>query len=172
MYTGSSIWTQNVIVENDTSIWIRVRLYGHCIVHKIMCARPTSNEMVKNKCRSHFIARIINLSLTTGKFPSSQKTAIITKFLTKASPDPESLKKYRSVSNLTFVAWHIDLYRSFRFWVMAMFCQNNIFLLICFLTLIGNTTSNQYKYKILDISEFYFVFKKTIKFKWFKPFVK
>ena len=53
---------------------------------------------------SPVITRIVNLSLTTGKFPSSQKSSIITPFLKKASLDPESLKNYRPVSNLTFVS--------------------------------------------------------------------
>ena len=59
-----------------------------------MCARPTSNAIVKNKC----------LSPTTGKFPFSQKSAIITPLLKKASLDPEALTNYRPVSNITFVS--------------------------------------------------------------------
>ena len=52
---------------------------------------------------SPLITRIVNLSLTTGKCPSSQKSAITTPLLKKASLDPESLKKYRPVSNPRFV---------------------------------------------------------------------
>ena len=51
---------------------------------------------------SPVITRIGNLSLTTGKFPSSQKSSIITPLLKKTSLDPELLKNYRPVSNLTF----------------------------------------------------------------------
>ena len=53
---------------------------------------------------SPVITRIVNLSLITGKFSSSQKSATITPLLKKASLDQESLKNYRPVSNLTFVS--------------------------------------------------------------------
>ena len=66
----------------------------HVLPHNIMCARPTSNAIVKNKC----------LSPTTGNFFFSQKSAIITPLLKKASLDPEALTNYRPVSNITFVS--------------------------------------------------------------------
>ena len=67
---------------------------------------PLPTQLLKTNVDilSPVITRIVNLSLTTGKFPSSQKSSIITPFLKKASLDPESLKNYRPVSNLTFVS--------------------------------------------------------------------
>ena len=67
---------------------------------------PLPTQLLKTNVDilSPVITRIVNLSLTTGKFPSSQKSAIITLLLKKASLDPESLKNYRPVSNLTFVS--------------------------------------------------------------------
>ena len=67
---------------------------------------PLPTQLLKTNVDilSPVITRIVNLSLTTGKFPSSQKSAIITPLLKKASLDPESLKNYRPVSNLTFVS--------------------------------------------------------------------
>ena len=67
---------------------------------------PLPTQLLKTNVDilSPVITRIVNLSLTTGKFPSSQKSAIITPLLKKATLDPESLKNYRPVSNLTFVS--------------------------------------------------------------------
>ena len=83
------------------------------ICKTIMCCSTTScvldplpTQLLKTNVDilSPVITRIVNLSLTTGKFPSSQKSAIITSLLMKASLDPESFKNYRPVSNLTFVS--------------------------------------------------------------------
>ena len=70
------------------------------ICKTIMCCPTTScvldplpTRLLKTNVDilSPVITRIVNLSLTTGKFPSSQKSAIITPLLKKASLDPESL---------------------------------------------------------------------------------
>ena len=80
------------------------------ICKTIMCCPTTScvldplpTQLLKTNVDilSPVITRIVNLSLTTGKFPSSQKSAKITPLLKKASLDPKSLKNYRPVSNLT-----------------------------------------------------------------------
>ena len=65
---------------------------------------PLPTQLLKTNVDilSPVITRIVNLSLTTGKCPSSQKSAIITPLLKEASLDPESLKNYRPVSNLNF----------------------------------------------------------------------
>ena len=47
---------------------------------------------------------IINDSLKTGVFPSSYKSAIVTPLLKKHSLDPNDLKNYRPVSNLSFMS--------------------------------------------------------------------
>ena len=54
------------------------------------------------------ITRIVNLSLTTSTFPSQFKSAIVKPLLKKSSLDPENLKNYRPVSNLTFVSKIIE----------------------------------------------------------------
>ena len=83
------------------------------ICKTIMCCPTTScvldplpTQLLKTNVDilSPVITRIVNLSLTTGKFSSPQKSAIITSLLKKASLDPESLTNYRPVSNLTFVS--------------------------------------------------------------------
>jgi hypothetical protein len=51
-----------------------------------------------------FLTLLINASLRDGPLPVSQKHAIITPLLKKASCDPAELKNYRPVSNLTFIS--------------------------------------------------------------------
>ena len=83
------------------------------ICKTIMCCPTTScvlDQLPTQLLKTHVdilspvITRIVNLSLTTGKFPSSQKSAIITPLLKKVLLDPESLKKICPVSNLTFIS--------------------------------------------------------------------
>ena len=47
---------------------------------------------------------IINDSLRSGVFPSIYKSAIVTPLLKKPSLDPNDLKNYRPVSNLSFMS--------------------------------------------------------------------
>ena len=54
------------------------------------------------------ITKIVNLSLATSTFPSQFKSAIVKPFVKKSSLDPENLKNYRPVSNLTFVSKIIE----------------------------------------------------------------
>ena len=87
------------------------------ICKTIMCCPTTScvldplpTQLLKTNVDilSAVITRIVNLSVTSGKCPSSQNSAIITPLLKKASLDPESLKNYRPVSNLTFVSKFLE----------------------------------------------------------------
>ena len=107
-YEPPSVNTPNLI-SSDTFCPVTVEE----ICKTIMCCPTTScvldplpTQLLKTNVDilSPVITRIVNLSLTTGKFPCSQKSAIITPLLKKASLDPESLKNYRPVSNLTFVS--------------------------------------------------------------------
>ena len=50
------------------------------------------------------IVHIINLSLSNGSVPHSMKCAIVSPLLKKPTLDKEILKKYRPVSNLTFLS--------------------------------------------------------------------
>ena len=55
-----------------------------------------------------FITRIINLSITSGTFPSALKQALIFPLLKKSSLDSENLTNYRPVSNLAFISKTIE----------------------------------------------------------------
>ena len=50
------------------------------------------------------IADIVNLSITTGVFPSAFKKALLSPFLKKTSLDQNELNSYRPVSKLSFVS--------------------------------------------------------------------
>ena len=50
------------------------------------------------------ITDIVNQSLSPGTFPMSFRTADITPLLKKSTLDPEILKNYRTVSNLSFLS--------------------------------------------------------------------
>ncbi len=54
------------------------------------------------------ITKIVNLSLETSTFPPQFKNAFVKPLLKKASLDPENLKNYRPVSNLTFLSKIIE----------------------------------------------------------------
>lgn len=54
------------------------------------------------------ITHIINDSLRTGIFPSSFKHSVVTPIIKKPSLDPNSLKNYRPVANLSFVSKLIE----------------------------------------------------------------
>ena len=51
-----------------------------------------------------FITRLINMSLVSGVVPADFKTAIIRPLLKKPNLDPDILKNYRPVSNLSFLS--------------------------------------------------------------------
>lgn len=50
------------------------------------------------------ITRLINLSLSSTQFPSNFSHALVKPLLKKSNLDPDSLKNYRPVSNLTFLS--------------------------------------------------------------------
>ena len=53
---------------------------------------------------SPFVAALFNALMSSGSFPTSQKTASITPILKKATLDPYDLSNYRPISNLTFLS--------------------------------------------------------------------
>lgn len=53
------------------------------------------------------LVRIVNTSITTCKFPTSEKMAIVRPIL-KSGLDPQSLSSYRPVSNLSFISKVIE----------------------------------------------------------------
>lgn len=50
------------------------------------------------------LCEIVNMSLSSGEFPSSLKSAIVRPLLKKAGLDLDNLKNYRPVSNLSFLS--------------------------------------------------------------------
>ena len=54
------------------------------------------------------ITRIVNCSLNTGTFPDSLKHAIISPVIKKQSLNPNDLKNYRPVSNITYLSKIIE----------------------------------------------------------------
>ena len=54
------------------------------------------------------ILKILNLSLESGHFPSSLKTAVLSPLLKKANLDHEVLANYRPVSNLNVISKIIE----------------------------------------------------------------
>ena len=78
---------------------------------KASCASdPVSSSLVINILPAIlvFITNIINLSLSTGVFPSDLKSAIVCPLLKKPSLDSEVMKNYRPVSNLSFLSKLIE----------------------------------------------------------------
>jgi hypothetical protein len=55
-----------------------------------------------------FIWVMCNASLQEGRLPDSQKAAVITPILKKSNADPDELKNYRPISNLTFISKVIE----------------------------------------------------------------
>ena len=60
--------------------------------------RDAKNELLPT------ITDIINASLRSSEVPTSMKSAVVTPLLKKATLDPEILKNYRPVSNLSFLS--------------------------------------------------------------------
>jgi len=50
-----------------------------------------------------YITKIVNMSLATGRLPTSQKHAIVTPLLKKPGLDTADMGNYRPVSNLSFM---------------------------------------------------------------------
>jgi len=55
-----------------------------------------------------FIWVMCNASLREGQLPTSQKVAVVTPVLKKPNADPDDLKNYRPISNLTFTSKVIE----------------------------------------------------------------
>jgi len=67
---------------------------------------PLPTSLLK-KCLSVLaptITNIVNLSLSTGEFPSNFKQSIVTPLIKKPSLDKENLSNYRPISNLSFLS--------------------------------------------------------------------
>ena len=67
---------------------------------------PLLKEVLPHVCP--LITAIINISFSTGVFPTSLKTAIVQPLIKKATLDKEILKNYRPVSNIPFLSKVIE----------------------------------------------------------------
>ena len=76
-------------------------------MHKTTCSSdpfPTKLLMDHLEAIIDTILHIVNLSLTTGVFPTSCKLSIVVPLIKKNGLDCEVLKNYRPVSNLSFLS--------------------------------------------------------------------
>jgi len=72
-----------------------------------------------------FITLMCNTSITQGKFPNSQKSAIVRPLIKKVNMDPSDLNSYRPISNLSFVSKLLERITDARFTEHAN--ANNLF---------------------------------------------
>ena len=71
---------------------------------------PVPSSFVKKILSSllTFVTMLVNMCLSFGQFPSNLKSAIVCPLLKKPTLDPEELKHYRPVSNLSFLSKVIE----------------------------------------------------------------
>ena len=90
--------------------WIR-----HCMIRRLISSAagksceldPVPSWVIQKFADelSPFVAALFNASMSSGSFPTTQKTAsICTPVLKKATLDPYDLGNYRPISNLTFLS--------------------------------------------------------------------
>ena len=67
---------------------------------------PIPTQLLKDNIQSLItpIKEIVNMSLTSGVFPTKFKEALVFPLLKKSKLDPNVLKNYRPVSNLSFIS--------------------------------------------------------------------
>ena len=65
---------------------------------------PTKLLMSHLSSIINIILRIVNLCFSSGDFPASCKSAIISPLIKKPGLDSEILKNYRPVANLSFIS--------------------------------------------------------------------
>jgi len=75
-------------------------------MHLASSAVPTWTWLLKAPINTvlDVIARLINASLQSGIFPSSQQQALVKPVLKKQQLDPADLSNYRPISNLSFLS--------------------------------------------------------------------
>ena len=67
---------------------------------------PAPTRLVKrmSDILGQVITKMVNLSFEQGRFPDSQKQAVVVPRIKKPSLDPMDMKSYRPVSNITFIS--------------------------------------------------------------------
>ena len=69
---------------------------------------PTKLLVSHLSCIINIILRIVNLCFSSGDFPASYKSAIISPLIKKQGLDSEILKNYRHVANLSFIQFFFE----------------------------------------------------------------
>lgn len=71
---------------------------------------PVPTVLLKKSidCLADSITSIINMSLTRGLFPSRLKYGLVTPVIKKQNADPDLLKNYRPITNLSFLSKTIE----------------------------------------------------------------
>ena len=88
---------------------VELPLFLASIIHKLnrtTCGLdpfPTKLLMSHLSSIINIILRIVNLCFSSGDFPASCKSAIISPLIKKTGLDSEILKNYRLVANLSFI---------------------------------------------------------------------
>ena len=83
------------------------------IIHKLNRTTCGLNPFPTKLLMSHLssiiniILRIVNLCFSSGDFPASCKSAIISPLIKKPGLDSEILKNYRHVANLSFITFFL-----------------------------------------------------------------
>jgi len=104
LYSG----TQLTSFEDITAEEVRKFILGSPIKTSVLDPLPTIvlREVVDDLLP--FIWTMCNASLKQSCLPPSQKAAIITPVLKKSDADPDELKSYRPISNLTYISKVIE----------------------------------------------------------------
>ena len=77
------------------------------IIHNYLWVRSFSNKII-DVSFINIILRIVNLCFSSGDFPASYKSAIISPLIKKQGLDSEILKNYRPVANLSFISKNFE----------------------------------------------------------------
>ena len=100
LFSGTPMCTFRSVSQDEVMKTIKSMSFKTCDLDPL----PTS---LYSDCLPHllpFISDIINSSLSTGTVPDSFKSAIVRPLLKKHNLDPNELKNYRPVSNLSFLS--------------------------------------------------------------------
>jgi len=91
------------------------------------CAQDPIPTWILKQCKNELlpiITDIVNISLSSGKFPISMKKALVKPLIKRSSLDPSEYKSYRPVSNLGFVSKVIE--RAVADQIKSYLCANNL----------------------------------------------
>ena len=84
--------------------------FPHSVSAKVLFTGPLPTSIPREFLDEllPFICTMCNVSLQHGRLPESHKEAIVTPILKKHDLDPDDVKSYRPISNLTFISKVIE----------------------------------------------------------------